>query len=67
MQNINTRRTIVFQSGIYCHVLSINWRKNGENWRQMFDIFISIRDLHRVSEKKTSTHIIGYKLGNSCL
>jgi len=23
--------------------------------------------LHRVSEKKTSTHIIGYKLRNSCL
>ena len=23
--------------------------------------------LHRLSEKKTSTHIIGYKLRNSCL
>jgi len=23
--------------------------------------------VHRVSEKKTSTHIIGYKLRNSCL
>jgi len=24
-------------------------------------------NVHRVSEKKTSTHIIGYKLRNSCL
>jgi len=26
-----------------------------------------VTEIHRVSEKKTSTHIIGYKLRNSCL
>jgi len=28
---------------------------------------VAVRHVHRVSEKKTSTHIIGYKLRNSCL
>jgi len=42
-------------------VLALTYNDDDDDNNNKYDV------IHRVSEKKTSTHIIGYKLGNSCL